>query len=1078
MKSFTYDGYLRGELAGVIPDPINQHPTRPVPNVHGELKIDPEIVLKASPFPVQISFYYSSTATVNGELGPNRSASVRSYILNDEDESGIWAVRGDLNIFPLSLVSTSGSVSNYVTEEGWQGLTTLSYNSSGEEWIEYFPDGYQLLYKPQVTATPQKYCLVAVVHPSGVPHTYSYGSGVLAGLLTSIEEAAGRLVSFNYGPGPVCSLVNSIEDWTGRLWSFTHDANGNLTAFTTPIGCETQYTYLTVGPGPTTLISTIEDSSGFITGYGYALAYTSDYLVATMSVGAAMYSYTYGTSQQVVESPTGARTTYTLNSNGDVIAAAWPEGFTSSFTYDSNRLRTSEIRPSGVVMSNTYNSSGRVLVAQDPVGYLSTYQYDGIGNLTTFIDALGNVSVGVFDSSRNVVGTNDPYNNRTTSTYDGFGRQLTYQDQRGLITSYQYDIYGNLTTMTDSNNAVWVNAYDSLGRLISAQDPLLNITTYAYDAADHVVSVTDALSQTKQYIYQNCLLIASIDELGYRVSNSYGRFDNLITTENQLGFVWTSLWDSMGYQTGTQDPLNNLTTIVYNPAKQRIVDIDQLSYATSHTYDASGRPLATLNARGFITTGVWNARDLIATQNPLGNSWTLMYDAIGRVTTIQSPIGFTTATIYDKLGRIVATQDQMAYLISYTYDATGNRLTKQDANALVTTYTYASTFNKVVATTNAMGFVTSQGYDSMQHPIWAENSVGNKISFAYNADWMLDVTTNELGYATTTVYNEVNLVSNVLLANGQIRTYSYDGARNNLTIEYTGGSIVTMQYDPLNRLTTAIDWSGTWKFQYSPRSEMMTRDTDPDGFVQAYSYDGVGNRTVLIAPDDPPVSYSFDPLNRISVIESQTGLLYSHSYDADGRKTTLMLGLGTVRQFAYDPTGRLTTQIDWAGTAPINTLVDTYDPVGNRVVQMLNGVATTWSYDNNYRLLGQNTPDGVATFAYDSVNNPTIKWHQGSAPQTMTADAASRLLTSSLGNVITSYVYDNAGNMLSETTGNEITTYLYDSENRMTLIQFPTTGPTTMIYQGFDGLRRSIQPYRSEQTIYIWAGNDKIQERL
>jgi YD repeat-containing protein len=154
----------------------------------------------------------------------------------------------------------------------------------------------QLQYEAQQTSEYQKYCLTAVVHPSGVPQSYTYGTGTLAGLLVSIEEAAGRLLTFNYGVGPVCSLVNSIEDWGGRLWSFVYDANANLTAFTSPTGCETQYTYLANGSAPTTLIATIEDPTGFSVGYGY----DSSNRVVTMTLGPATYSYSYGSTYQVM----------------------------------------------------------------------------------------------------------------------------------------------------------------------------------------------------------------------------------------------------------------------------------------------------------------------------------------------------------------------------------------------------------------------------------------------------------------------------------------------------------------------------------------------------------------------------------------------------------------------------------------------------------------------------------------------------------------------------------------------------------------------------------------------------------
>ena len=169
---------------------------------------------------------------------------------------------------------------------------------------------------------------------------------------------------------------------------------------------------------------------------------------------------------------------------------------------------------------------------------------------------------------------------------------------------------------------------------------------------------------------------------------------------------------------------------------------------------------------------------------------------------------------------------------------------------------------------------------------------------------------------------------------------------------------------------------------------------------------------------------------------------------------------------------RLTGQIEQEEAGSNITHAGTHSRVGNRTVQVVNGVPATWTYDNDYRLIGQNTANGVATLSYDSVFNTTVMWNQGSAPITMTADAASRLLTSNLGGVITSYVYDGAGNMVSETTGSAATTYSYDGENRLLLISYATGGPTTMTYQGWDGLRRSLQAYTYGPTTFIWDGGN------
>ena len=56
-----------------------RHSSRPTPDaLTGELLIDPEIVLKAKGFNLEIEFFYGSLANANDEYGKGRSASTRA----------------------------------------------------------------------------------------------------------------------------------------------------------------------------------------------------------------------------------------------------------------------------------------------------------------------------------------------------------------------------------------------------------------------------------------------------------------------------------------------------------------------------------------------------------------------------------------------------------------------------------------------------------------------------------------------------------------------------------------------------------------------------------------------------------------------------------------------------------------------------------------------------------------------------------------------------------------------------------------------------------------------------------------
>jgi YD repeat-containing protein len=204
-------------------------------------------------------------------------------------------------------------------------------------------------------------------------------------------------------------------------------------------------------------------------------------------------------------------------------------------------------------------------------------------------------------------------------------------------------------------------------------------------------------------------------------------------------------------------------------------------------------------------------------------------------------------------------------------------------------------------------------------------------------------------------------------------------------------------------------------------------------------------------------------------------------YDADSRRTTLQMGLGTVRQYGLDPLGRITTQIEFVGSNPNTTFIDTYDPVGNRTGRTQDGIVYTWTYDDNYRLTGQVSTLAYATFSYDPMSNTLLKWQQAAgattaAPQTMSYDPANRLEISTTGNLITTFAYGNV--MIStEQTGTSTTSYSYDGETRLVGVDYSSGAPSTYTYQGYDGLRRSAIEPGGSLTTMVWDGSDYLQTR-
>ncbi|MGD9729896.1 MAG: RHS repeat domain-containing protein, partial [Nitrospiraceae bacterium] len=206
----------------------------------------------------------------------------------------------------------------------------------------------------------------------------------------------------------------------------------------------------------------------------------------------------------------------------------------------------------------------------------------------------------------------------------------------------------------------------------------------------------------------------------------------------------------------------------------------------------------------------------------------------------------------------------------------------------------------------------------------------------------------------------------------------------------------------------------------------------------------------------------------------------SPKYVADPRCTTMMLGNGSTRKYQFDNRGQLTTQIEYSGATPLCTIVDGYDPVGNRVTRNLDGNPITWTYDDLYRLTGQQKAGQVCTYTLDGVGNLKTMWEGGNFPKTFTFNAADRLITMVEGASLTTYAWTGYGALESEITGNSTTGYAYNGQDQLAVVTEPSGDKTTYSFDG-DGLRRSVattnvsqDPPTLDVTTMVWDGSDYL----
>lgn len=935
-------------------DPVAHHPHRPIPDpVTGHLVVDPEIVLRARGFNLEISFFYNTASQfAPGCWGKLRSASVNVRLLEGTDE--VWLIRGDGKSYRFTGSWAPTVVTTMTADADMYSGTQLVWD--GAQFVETFADGKTITYGE---ALPDSYFgATAIADASGNVQTYTYSSGNLE----SIEVPGGNKVTFLYDG----SLVETVQDWGGRRWTFTYDGDSQLETFTIPTGCQTQYS----NPSTGGLIDAITDPRGYTTSY----TFYGDGRVETMSLGTAVWTYTYSTGYgtyggSAVESPTGALTTYLFDINGVIAEKQVPEGYSVQYVYDANGNVAREIMPYGDVVSMTYNAFNQPLTSKDPLGNTTTFKYDTNNNLVSVMNALGQITTMAYDGDRRMVSRMDALGRVTTNVWNGDGTLRAQVDGRGLRTTYAYDAVGNLASTLYSDGSVATYTYDTLNRRVAVKDPLGRITTTAYDAADNVVSVINAANEVTTYIYSTCLLQAVVNPLGHRTSYTYERYGKVRTVTNALNQVTTTNYDNMGYPVTIQNALGFVTTMVYNGAKQLLSVQDANGNRTTTNYDASGRPVTYINGADIITTTVYDARGPIATVDGLGRRTTMVFDAVGRQIATQSPMNFRTTTIYDAAGQVSAMQDALGYRTTYSYDLAGNLVTVIDARGFVTTQIYETTSNRVRATQDATGARTTYSYD-----------IGGQVVTTMNAR----------GYVTTTTYDAVGRVKEVRDALGYRTTYSYDAAGQNTAVKNARNNTFTTIYDALGRVAASQTPLNIRTTNIYDAAGQQIATQDGDGHRWTTIYDPGGRVWATQTPLNYRTTTTYDGADRPFLSQNPRGYVTTTVYDAANRVISIMNALGHVKQFGYDLDSRNVTIVNPAG-GTITMAYDnagqmigianelnqrttyTYDPIGNVATRKFaNADVTSYTYDQVGRESKREYMDGSkVTFAYDTVGNLT-----------------------------------------------------------------------------------------------------------
>ena len=582
------------------------------------------------------------------------------------------------------------------------------------------------------------------------------------------------------------------------------------------------------------------------------------------------------------------------------------------------------------------------------------------------------------------------------------------------------------------------------GNLLSATDPMGSVTNYQYDTLGRAtrISYPPTGSDFVQY--------------------SYNDVANFVNSTNENGWKTLQIYDGLGRPI-ISDKVSGRTSYAnvsyaYDWNNKVVASTDALTRTYRAQYDAVGRSTSEIGPDGNLTQQFYD--DL--------HNWVRSIDQNGN----------SRCNVYDRLGRLTSVIDQATALCqtgitsNYSYDSAGNLVKVTNSNNQVTLYS-RDNINRLKATTFADGSVESYLYDNDGNLVKKVDQRNTSTIFTYDSLNRLSHETycNSAITSDNYQYDANGRVQSRTSTNATI-TYTYD-TRNRVTSETDAVNAPNQTYNAgcsSGTTTSTVGTPQSYSISYSYQGETLRQITYPDGLNANYTYDSFGRTATVSTPgvrtyatfsynkddtikgiafgDGSIGNYTYDLLGRISTLTFKnaggtTQLSLKYGYDKAGQ---MISSSGQVNSqsvseaYLYDALGRL-TNATLANGSSSTILSYQYDNLGNRLVQIQNGVTTNYSYNaTNNELKSYSAPGTSASYAYDPAGN-LVSRTIGANTWTYAWDTPGHLLKAlSNGSTQALYAYDTSGRRMESIESGTTTFYAY--LGTMTVYQV-TSGTST-----------------------------------
>lgn len=332
--------------------------------------------------------------------------------------------------------------------------------------------------------------------------------------------------------------------------------------------------------------------------------------------------------------------------------------------------------------------------------------------------------------------------------------------------------------------------------------------------------------------------------------------------------------------------------------------------------------------------------------------------------------------------------------------------------------------------TNSLGYREAVYYDDSNLITKYVDAEGNATEYKYNEFEEMVSTINALGFKTSFVYDDKGNVIEQTEPSGVKTTFDYDEVGRQRKITYPNGGITELKYDVKGNIERIIhpDKSEI-KYKYNKENLMDEIEDTLENKTKFY-YDKMGNLTEVVQPDGSKMQYEYDEIGNCLKIINPFGAEQLLLYDDMNRVVKAMLPDGNVIHMKYnafnevllakDKLQRVEFEYTWSGKIKkrkegSRTIEYVYD-TQEQLLSLINeeGNLYSFKYDGNGNVIEENGFDGLKhRFTYDKVGHVIKVERPGGKEKVYDYDANGKIIGIKYNNeTMDKFKYNEMGNLV------------------------------------------------------------------